>query len=232
MLVVDTETTGLHPDRGAGVVELAGVLLDLGPGGPVQVLGDWQSLVDPGHPVPPEASAVHHLVDEDLVGAPELPQACEVMWRDLGGWDYVFAHNAKFDRAFLPAFHNRGWGCTLKVAREVVADAPGYGNQVLRYFLRTSPVVPAHCGNMAHRALYDCYVTAYLLDYLVERMSVEAMVELSNRPQLQKRVGFGKHRGQAWRDLPRSYLYWILSQTGEAAFDEDVVHTARHYLGG
>ena len=180
VLVVDTETSGLHPDKGAGVVELAGVLMTDDPY-QVKLLGDWQSLVNPGHHVPPEASAVHHLVDDDLVESPDLPTACDGMREALGPWDVVVAHNVKFDRAFLPLFHDRPWGCTLKASREWL-ESPSYSNQVLRYHLDLRPYIPPHCGEMAHRALYDCYCTAYLLQHLLKKVSIGQIVELTRRP--------------------------------------------------
>jgi exodeoxyribonuclease X len=66
--VIDIETTGTDPEQDA-VIEIASV----------DVLADGtianrqSTLVRPGIPVPPEASAVHHLIDEDLAGAPPTP---------------------------------------------------------------------------------------------------------------------------------------------------------------
>ena len=71
-LVVDTETTGIDPAT-CKVVELAYVLTNLtGP------LAAGSFLVNPGCPIPPEASAVHHLVDEDVVGEPSLEEVLKI----------------------------------------------------------------------------------------------------------------------------------------------------------
>lgn len=65
--VIDIETTGTDPVADA-VIEVASV----------DVLADGtitnrqSTLVRPGIPIPPEASAAHHLIDEDLAGAPPL----------------------------------------------------------------------------------------------------------------------------------------------------------------
>jgi exodeoxyribonuclease X len=49
----------------------------------------------------------------------------------------------------------------------------------------------------------------------------------TNEPVLLPKVTFGKHRGQAWTDVPVDYLQWILRQQD---MNENVVHTARHHL--
>jgi exodeoxyribonuclease X len=49
----------------------------------------------------------------------------------------------------------------------------------------------------------------------------------TNEPVLLPNVTFGKHRGQAWTDVPVDYLQWILRQQD---MNENVVHTARHHL--
>jgi Exonuclease len=63
--VVDIETTGTDPESDA-VIEIASV--DVLADG--SITNRLSTLVRPGMPVPPEASAVHHLIDEDLAGAP------------------------------------------------------------------------------------------------------------------------------------------------------------------
>lgn len=64
---IDIETTGINPTCDA-IIEIASV----------DVLADGtiasrqEALVCPPIPVPPEASAVHHLTHEDLTGKPPL----------------------------------------------------------------------------------------------------------------------------------------------------------------
>ena len=64
--VFDFETTGMSPvsDR---VVELAALRIDLD--------GEescYHSLVDPGRPIPPGVTAIHHITDEMVHGAPRF----------------------------------------------------------------------------------------------------------------------------------------------------------------
>jgi DNA polymerase III epsilon subunit-like protein len=62
VVVLDTETTGLHDD--ARIVDLA----VLTAGGDVLV----DTLLDPGEPIPAEATDVHGIADEDVQGAPRF----------------------------------------------------------------------------------------------------------------------------------------------------------------
>jgi exodeoxyribonuclease X len=235
-LVVDTETTGIDPAT-CRVVELAWVLADL-----EHVLTAGSTLVNPGCPIPPEASAVHHLVDEDVASAPTLGQAISQMGdglRPWGGMAAFAAHNAAFDSAFLPSLQRvRPWVCTYRLARRLLPDAPAYGNQFLRYFLKLQ--VPEAQGLAAHRALADAYVTAALLRRLVPMalenahgcLALEAFVHELDQPILLKTCGFGKHKGTAWAEVPRDYLQWMLGPKGMKDLDVDTRHTAEFYLKG
>ena len=236
-LVMDTETTGIDP-AACKVVELAWVLTDL-----TQVLAAGSTLVDPGCPIPPEASAVHHLVDADVAGAPSLDQAITEMIQRLReerlGAHAFAAHNAAFDSAFLPSLkEGRPWICTYRLARRLMPDSPAFGNQYLRYALKLD--VPEAKGLAAHRALADAYVTAALLRHLMRQVlegsgwpsEVDKFAAFLDQPMLLKTVGFGKHKGQPWSSVPRSYLTWMVGPTGMTDLDVDTKHTAQFYLRG
>jgi DNA polymerase III epsilon subunit-like protein len=71
---IDIETTGIDPTHDR-IVEIASV----------DVLADHtianrrETLLSPGVPMPALASAVHHLIDEDLEGAPARPVARSIV---------------------------------------------------------------------------------------------------------------------------------------------------------
>lgn len=230
-LVWDTETTGIDPAKDR-VVEVAYVLTDL-----EQVLVSGEHLVNPGMVIPPEASAIHHLVDADVAGAPPLNEVLARIREDLRPWGVsaFSAHNAQFDSAFLPTIKGRPWICTYRLARRLLPDQPAFGNQFLRYALNLQ--VPEAKGLPAHRALADAFVTAAILRRLV-RMALDnaqgllelgAFAEELEQPMLLKTVGFGKHKGQPWAQVPKSYLRWLLENMKDR--DQDTDHTARYYLG-
>jgi len=85
----DTETTGLQvSDR---LVELGAVRFR----GDV-VEGEWSALVNPGLPIPPEATAVHGLSDADVAGRPSAAAVLPEFLHFIEGAALV-AHNAPFD---------------------------------------------------------------------------------------------------------------------------------------
>lgn len=218
--VVDFETTGTDPavDR---VVELAVVPLDddLASGEP------YQELYHPGaRGMPPEAQAVHHISMEDLRFASEFNTDA---WETATAGASVFvAHHAAFDRNFAPSLDPRPWVCTMKLALSAWADAPGYGNQVLRYYRGLSVELPE--GLYPHRATYDALVTAALFRALHFEYAgdIERMIKVSSEPALLPRVRVGQHRGKKWSEVDAGYLRWVLSKD----FDEDTKFTARHWL--
>jgi DNA polymerase-3 subunit epsilon len=91
---IDTETTGRDPavDR---VVEVACVTWQ---GGEVVARRHW--LVNPGRPIPKEATDVHGITDEAVAACPPFSGIVDELVAELSGKVPV-AYNAEFDRAFL-----------------------------------------------------------------------------------------------------------------------------------
>ncbi len=217
--LLDVETTGTEDD--ARVVEIAAVTGRFFEKG-ARIERTVNQLVNPGIPIPCTASAVHHITDEMVKGSPSLDDVMET----FPVADLYVAHNAPFDRRFLPQLSAAPWACTLKIAYDQFEDAPSYGLQALRYWLGTpSPPVAGH----AHRAMYDVWTLHGLFDDLRSRgWTRERMIEVSSRPRLLRTINFGKHRGTAFKDLDRSYLDWMRRQGG---WDEDVQYTLDQLAG-
>lgn len=216
--VLDLETTGLAPPE-AGVCQVG--WYDVGVGEEPwlrSAVGNY--LIDPGHPIPPEAMAVHHIYDTDVVGAPKFSEVVI----DEPHIDIFAAHMASFERGFFSG-NGKPWICTLKVARRLWPRAPGFGNQVLRYW-RGYPLSPS-AAQPPHRALPDAYVTAWIVHDMLALASIEDMIRWTEEPSLLPQVTFGKHRGKEWSELPLDYLDWIIAKSD---LDEDTKFTARHWL--
>lgn len=226
--IVDTETTGLDPSED-GVCELAGIFCENNG----EELSRYESLVNPGREIPPDASAIHHLVDEDVALAPDLPTALKALLETP--FDIWVAHNAAFDFGFLPAF-GRPVLCTLRMARKLYPEAPKHSNQYLRYALKLQ--VPEAKGLPAHRAMADVLVTKALLFHLLEEVAkqhpeldtFEKLVAWSQEPILEKICWFGnKHRGVPWAEVPKTYLDWMLKNVTDLA--PDTRQTVEHWAG-
>jgi exodeoxyribonuclease X len=214
--VIDTETTSFE----GGVVEIASV--DIVDGVICNPMSDFAR---PAEPIGFEAMAIHHITEEMVADAPPID---DVIGRYLGADVYV-AHNAAFDRAKLPQI-TAPWICTMKLARKLWPEEK-HGNQYLRYRFGLNPDVPE--GLHAHRALYDCYVTATNLLYMngIARWSVAQMRDITVRPSLLHALRFGKHKGKTFEELTEtepSYLRWLAGNSD----DEDVLFTAKHWLFG
>ena len=225
--VVDSETTGIGPNDRA--VEVAGFLFE-----GTNFIKHHTSLVNPGIPLPPEASMIHHLRDRDVANAPPIEDAMAPFFDD--DFEFVVAHNAAFDRRFMD-FGNAPWMCSLKLSRLMYPEAPNHKNQFLRYWLDLPDLVYSyHAQAAAHRALYDSEVTSYLFHHLLGRATsddpVEKMLHASNNPSLLKTCRLKKHEGIPWSEVPRDYLNWILNPKKPHAqpFDEDIVFTAQYYF--
>lgn len=156
-VVVDTETTGIHPDKDA-IIELGMVLFeyDEKTGRACRVLASFNQLEDPGFTVPPESMAVHGITDEMVEGQRIDDASVE---KFLEGVSLVVAHNAKFDRVFLekrlPVFEMLPWGCSLA---QVDWSGEGIGSAKLEY-------IAYKYGFFfeAHRAEEDCFALLEIL---------------------------------------------------------------------
>lgn len=128
-----------------------------------------------GVTIPPETSAVHHIVDEDIRGAPYWPETLVFMRRllELDGTldDLVLvAHNAEYEQGTLAntefAADKIRWICTFKCALVAFPDAPSHSNEALRYWLKVGSNRGRSGATGAHSALHDAKVTAGLYHVL------------------------------------------------------------------
>jgi exodeoxyribonuclease X len=219
--VVDLETTGTNPTD--AVVEIAAVDLV---GSEIVVVGS--DLVKPFVPIPPEASAIHHITDDDVARCQpfeeHLPHYLD--YSGDAGVSAFAAHNWRFEAQWLEeAIGTRPAICTYKCALRAWPEAPGHSNQTLRYWLKPRGL-SGLVASTAHRALPDAYITAFILRELLQVASFEQLVEWTEKPALLRRVTFGKHRGSVWSEVPPDYLSWIIDKSD---MDEDVKFTAAHY---
>lgn len=206
----DTETTGIKADRDR-IIELAAF-------DPVQNRTFIQ-LINPGIPIPPEATAIHHITNEMVQDAPSFKEVAEAFTIFCESDSVLIAHNNDtFDKPFLEAEFKRAgvpmlqlpFIDSLKWARKYRPDLPRHTLQSLRE-------VYGFPANQAHRALDDVIVLHQVFSMMVDDLSMETIMELLSRPSVLSRMPFGKHQGKPLSEIPRDYVRW-LHTTG--AFDK------------
>ncbi len=219
--VVDLETTGTTTDD--SVVEIAAVDLI---GSDIVIVGS--DLIRPTTPIPPQASAVHHLLDEDVAHClpveRHLPHYMDQF--RATGVEVFASHNWRFEAQWLAELlDERPVICTLKCSIRVWPQAPAHNNQALRYWLRPKGL-SSQIASCAHRAFPDAYVTAFILRELLAVASLDELILWTKEPVLLPRVTFGKHRGTEWSNVPIDYLAWVADKSD---LSEDIKFTADHY---
>lgn len=237
-IVLDTETTGADPTKDLPIEIAIVKVKDYQIGVPES----W--FIDPGRPIPPEASAVHHLVDEDLIGAKTL----EELWPHVNeriGNGVIVAHNAQFDIGMLPELQGRPYICTLRLARHLWQKGDlnkrgfplaAHQQQVLRYWLG---LVVDTQGLAAHRAAADILVTSELLNEQIKLYlecggedDLDSLLEFIDRPIEITKLPFGKYANQLLADIPQEYLEYLIEKSGSGAkpMDEDLKASIKREL--
>ena len=228
LIVLDTETSDLDPDKGAKLLEIAWIVLSHTGQEWIQIASN-EFYIEHTEPIVinPHAQACHHIRADMLTaanGAVPRYEAIQTLLAGVGEEAFFVAHNADFDSKFLPEVI-WPWICTFRAAKHIWPAAPGYSNQVLRYWLRLQPDLPV--GRYPHQALYDVAVTTSILQKMLASHSPEQLLQLSKTPVRLKNIGFGKHRGTPFENIPRDYLVWLQRQGG---LDDDLKHTLKDIL--
>ncbi|MEP3441151.1 MAG: 3'-5' exonuclease [Sulfitobacter sp.] len=95
-VVFDTETTGLEPQSDE-VVQLGAVRIV---NGKVVTSEDFETLVNPGIPIPKRSTQVHGIDNSMVADAPDFTEVCK-KFHAYAADSILIAHNAAFDMAFL-----------------------------------------------------------------------------------------------------------------------------------
>ena len=233
--VIDLETTGQGFADG-GVVEIGwqdvavgamSAVSDGGPDGWALRGGPGALYVQPGHPITPATAAIHHILDEDVAGAPPWQAvAPSVLQGGPGPASLALAaHRASFEQRWCRPVQPAGvrWVCTYKCALRVWPDAPTHSNQGLRYWRHPAGLDRA-TGLPAHRAGPDAYVTAHHLRDMLAVASLEQLLAWSDEPALLVKVPYGPWRGRRWTELTDPALAEVAAAAGG---NVDVAFTAR-----
>lgn len=189
-VVVDLETTGGSPTT-CGITEVGAVKLRGG-----ECLDTFQTLVNPGLPIPPQITVITGITQAMVIPAPPIDEVLPALLEFIGG-AIVVGHNVRFDLSFLrealqatdrPRLDNRSID-TYALARRLVRDeVPNLklGTLASRFRLSHTPT---------HRALDDALATGDLLHLLLERaagLGVGGLDDLLALPTMSGHAQAGK----------------------------------------
>ncbi|MBF0197004.1 MAG: 3'-5' exonuclease [Planctomycetes bacterium] len=242
ILYLDLETTGLDTGKDR-IVELAFILEN-----EQGERENWETLINPGRPIPKETSAIHGIFDKDVAESPRLDSQKEKIAEYVQKCDILAGYNVIFDLKVLMAEAIR-IGITLPLHEKKVWD-------MQKIFFHHEPrnlsaAYKYYCGKThegAHRAMSDVEVTIdifkaqqekYQLDMNDQKVLSYTTVNLPldsngafvfNKKQ-EVELAFGKHRGKK-ADLNnqevKNYLSWMIG----AKFPDDTKAVAKAILKG
>lgn len=161
-VVLDTETTGLSPDK-EKIIEIAIAKISDG-----AVVDKYESLVNPGKNLSARITKLTGLTDADLADAPQFSAIAKQIV-DFIGNNVVLAHNAPFDLTFLC---NEFSACgltphfvyldTVQVAKKAYPDLKNHKLETLIAELNLA-------DKQTHRAMDDVLCTLRLFEMVCER---------------------------------------------------------------
>ena len=183
LTVFDIETTGLDPQNGHRIIEIAGVKIA---GGKIED-EYFASLVNPEREIPLEARQVHKITDEEVKGAPGIEEVLP-KFLEFSSGSILVAHNASFDYGFLETEKQMCWGylelpecfCTMRLSQSLYP----------KEFRHNLDIVAKKFGlqmpNARHRALDDALLTANALLKMLDDGHIQSIDELRRRASLKQ----------------------------------------------
>jgi len=162
IVMLDFETTGLSPDMGDRITEVAALRIVGG-----KVVDRYVSLINCNVRIPSFITGLTGITQAMVDGAPPVSRVVPELLDFIGG-DALSAHNASFDDKFLRAEAARlgltpghqALVCSLKLSRRVFPKLPSYKLGTL------SDQLGIRFKSAAHRAESDAEVAAEVLIHI------------------------------------------------------------------
>ena len=201
IVMIDFETTGLSPDMGDRITEVAALRIVGG-----RVVERYVSLINCKARIPSFITGLTGITQAMVDAAPPVSQVLPRLL-DFIGSDALSAHNASFDEKFLHAESARlgmtpahsGLVCSLKLSRRVFPGLASYKLGML------SGQLGIRFKSAAHRAESDAEVAAEVLLHIGQHIgsaygigAVDAdLLQAVNRLSAAKVAQFLRQQGQA-----------------------------------
>lgn len=203
-IILDSETTDL---KDLEPIEVAyAPILDLSDLDLLRLDHHFHSYFKPSKPISLGAMAIHHIMDEDLVNAPDFsafkfPKA-----------EYMIGHNVDFDWKAIGKPDVKRI-CTLHLSRKFYPELDSHSLSAMTYFLFRD-TARGRLMN-AHTAVVDVDLCGSLLRHMIKKLKCNSFDELyqeSENARIPTIMPFGKHKGEMLDDVPPKYLDWVLKQ--------------------
>ncbi len=230
IIFFDLETTGINimTDR---IVEIS--FIKIMPNGEEI---ERTRRINPGIPIPAEATAVHHITDEDVADCPTFRQVARDLANQMVGCDIAGFNSNRFDIPMLDQeFHNAGVDFDFSKARFVDVQTIFHKKEqrtlVAAYrFYCDKELDGAHSANADTRATYEvlkAQLDRYpdlvndiesLSAFSSQNRNVDLMGRLIFNDKNQEVINFGKYKGRLAEEVLHTdpgYYNWI--QQGEFA---------------
>jgi DNA polymerase-3 subunit alpha (Gram-positive type) len=174
--IFDTETTGLFPESGDRIVEIAGIRFKGN-----KRIATFESLVNPKRPISEAAFQVNRITSNMLQDAPTIEKVMPQFLNFIQD-SYLCSYNANFDLGFLnnelklmgrEPLENIFIADILKMARRLL---PGLERYALWFVAETLGVKT----KQAHRALSDVALTLEAFYKLKEKLESKGIFDLAN----------------------------------------------------
>ncbi len=244
LVIFDLETTGvdIKNDR---IVQFAFLKIH-----PDKTQDEWSELVNPGMPIPPEATQVHQITDDMVAGKPGFGDFAPHVFEFLDGCDLGGFNVVRFDVPFLQNEMTRE-GIPLDLKKFRIVDVqvifhkkePRDLSAALRFYCHKD-------HDEAHDALGDVRATVEILDAQLGRYpdlppepdklhkycnALDARWVTPDRKFYWRNkkavISFGKHKGKSLQWLAENqndYLLWMR----DSDFPPETRELVRNALNG
>ncbi len=187
--------------------------------------------LNPGMPIPPASTAVHHITDEDVKDCPTFAQVAKSLHAIFADCDIAGYNSNKFDVPLLIEEFGRA-GLNFDVAGRNFIDVQNIFHKMEQRTLIAA--YKFYCGKNleeAHSALADTRATyevllgqldrygelqndvAFLADFSKAGRAVDLAARVVLDDQDQPVFNFGKHKGKRVKDVFRrepSFYHWMM----------------------
>lgn len=174
--IFDTETTGLEPESGDRIVEIAAVRIK-----GKEKIDTFQTLVNPGRPISEEAFNVNQITPDMLKDAPGMETVMPEFLKFIQG-TYLCSYNAAFDLGFLdkelnlmgqPKLKDVVVVDILKMAKRLLPGLERYALWFVAEKLRIK-------AEQKHRALSDVELTLQTFNKLIQILYSQGITDFNN----------------------------------------------------